>query len=258
MIYKKGEISNNYVTQLAILNSLSPIEESLVYRISLGRECIIIISNYYSDRTNLTSSADITLRFSCCDINDRKQNYTNVSKLICYNLPPLQRPSLARKLVTRYNTCNCLRGCLHSIISSHIIRARTNEGTNAWYFRASIYQSLLDRSVERITWIYILMFINCPRGQRNYFVNHRRGKMMLATVRQLSSRYSCSKLARGSGGGPPHRRSLFSHGLLEGSRGSYPSNTISLHCFVSPASRLDRLRFLPFVPRERRYTDLVL
>lgn len=82
--------------------------------------------------------------------------------------------------------------------------------------------------------------------------------MMLATVRQLSSRYSCSRLARGSGGGPPHRHSLFSHGLLEGSRGSYPSNTISLHCFVSPASRLDRLRFLPFVPRERRYTDLVL
>lgn len=46
------------------------------------------------------------------------------------------------------------------------------------------------------------------------------------------------------------RRSLFSHGLLEGSRGSYPSNTISLHCFVSPASKLDRLRFLSFVPRE--------
>ena len=149
MIYKKGEISNNYVTQLAILNSLSPIEESLVHRISLGRECIIIISNYYSDRTNLTSPADITLRFSCCDINDRKQNYTNVSTLICYNLPPLRRPSLARKLVTRYNTCNCLRGCLHSIISFHIIRARTNERRNERLVFSRGYISIVARSVCR-------------------------------------------------------------------------------------------------------------
>lgn len=140
----------------AILNSLSlylsPIEESFVHRISLGRDYIIIISNYYSDRANLISP-DITLWFFCRDINDRKQNYTDASALICYDLPPLRRPSLGRrKLVTRCNTCNCLRGCrgcLHSIISSRIIRART--WTNASHFRASVYQSWLDRSVEMDT-----------------------------------------------------------------------------------------------------------
>lgn len=77
------------------------------------------------------------------------------------------------------------------------------------------------------------MFINCPRGQRNYFVNQPRGKMIVGTLCQLSSRYSCLHEQAEGGKAVLDRRSLFSHGLLEGSRGSYPSNTISLYCFVS-------------------------
>lgn len=98
--------------------------------------------------------------------------------------------------------------------------------------------SIVARSVCRDG--YILMFINCPRGQRNYFVNHRRGKMMLGTVCQLSSRYSCSKVERGSGGGPRSSFFIFAR-LIRGVKG-----VVSIKHHQPPLFRFTCVEARPF------------
>lgn len=67
--------------------------------------------------------------------------------------------------------------------------------------------------------VHVLMFINCPCRQRNYFVNHPRGKMMIGTLCQLSSRYSRLHNGHADPVVVLDHRSLYSHGLLVGSRG---------------------------------------
>ena len=47
--------------------------------------------------------------------------------------------------------------------------------------------------------VHVLMFINCPRRQRNYFVNHPRGKMMARDA--VSIVLSLLSLAQRPGGG---------------------------------------------------------
>lgn len=156
-----------------------------------------------------------------------------------------RRPNLGRRklVATRVTVLEAVRAAsirLHPPIF--------NERTlNASYFRGIIYQSWLDRSVERIEDGCILIFINCPRGQRNYFVNHRRGKMMFG-IRCVNCLLVI--LARGSGGGPRSSFFIFAR-LIRRVKGvvSIKRHQPPLFRFTC-TTKLDRLRSLSFVPSE--------
>lgn len=147
---------------------------------------------------------------------------------------------------------NCLRACrgflrLFSLLSS-CERTLT--------FLVCEHTSIVSRSVKRgeahttcEPCVRVLMFINCPRRQRNYFVNHPRGKMMARdAVSIVFSLLSLAQRPRRPGGGSRSPFFIFAL-LISRVTGSYPSNTINFYCFASPANHYRLCSFLFFFSR---------